>query len=133
MSEEVFLDRALSAPIGVKMPDSTGKEKGGQRTTFEQQARININNGSIPASRLDILSHILFYFNCSQPNTLQLVSVCASESRVVLVICQLYRRLPTSFRVHDDKYQNLEIANLKSVITNIQVLISQISKSRLRS
>ena len=131
MSEEVFLDRALSAPIGVKMPDSTGKEKGGQRTTFEQQARININNGSIPASRLDILSHILF--NCSQPNTLQLVSVCASELRVVLVICQLYRRLPTSFRVHDDKYQNLEIANLKSVITNIQVLRSQISNSRLRS
>ena len=87
MSEEVFLDRALSAPIGVKMPDSTGKEKGGQRTTFEQQETIATSTTVFfPASRLDILSHILFYFNCSQPNTLQLVSVCASESRVVLVM-----------------------------------------------
>lgn len=47
MSEEVFLDRALSAPIGVKMPDSTGKEKGGQRTTFEQQATITTSTTAL--------------------------------------------------------------------------------------
>ena len=47
MSEEVFLDRALSALIGVKMPDSTGKEKGGQRTTFEQQATISTSTTAL--------------------------------------------------------------------------------------